>query len=86
MKLLTLNFLTCAVKTCKSSTASYPLQPKNCELVEDTIDASPKLILNILPRIDWAAMMLIASEVLPLLPILFPFTLLLFPQLPCHRG
>jgi multifunctional methyltransferase subunit TRM112 len=63
MKLLTLNFLTCAVKACKSSTASFPLHPKDCELVSDTIEANPKLVYNILPRLDWAALAIIASEV-----------------------
>jgi multifunctional methyltransferase subunit TRM112 len=63
MKLLTLNFLTCAVKACKSSSASFPLHPKECELVSDTIAPNPKLIYNILPRIDWQALVTTASEV-----------------------
>ncbi|KAH8596992.1 adoMet-dependent tRNA methyltransferase-like protein complex subunit Trm112 [Bisporella sp. PMI_857] len=69
MKLLTLNFLTCAVKTCKSSSASFPLHPKNCELVSDTLAPNPKLLANILPRLDWAALSTIALELnLPTLP------------------
>ncbi|TVY16413.1 Multifunctional methyltransferase subunit trm112 [Lachnellula arida] len=69
MKVLTLNFLTCAVKACKSSSASFPLHPKDCELVSDTIEANPALIYNVLPRVDWAALITTASELgFPTLP------------------
>jgi len=64
MKLLTLNFLSCAVKACKSTSTSFPLHPKDCELVSDTIEPNPKLIYNVLPRIDWVALTTTASEVL----------------------
>jgi multifunctional methyltransferase subunit TRM112 len=63
MKILTLNFLSCAVKACKSTSTSFPLHPKDCELVSDTIEANPKLIQNLLPRIDWNALTITASEV-----------------------
>jgi multifunctional methyltransferase subunit TRM112 len=63
MKVLTLNFLTCAVKACKSTSAAFPLHPKDCELVSDTLEANPKLLYNILPRIDWNALIITASEV-----------------------
>jgi hypothetical protein len=68
MKVLTLNFLTCAIKACKSSSASFPLHPKDCELVSDTLEANPSLIYNILPRVDWSALIVTASEVCPLPP------------------
>ncbi|KAJ5022669.1 hypothetical protein J3E73DRAFT_384901 [Bipolaris maydis] len=32
MKLLTLNFLTCAIKACKTNPASFPLHPRDAEL------------------------------------------------------
>jgi multifunctional methyltransferase subunit TRM112 len=67
MKILTLNFLTCAVKACKSSNQSFPLHPKDAELVQDTIELNPKLLVNILPRIDWNALVVTSSEVRPLL-------------------
>lgn len=70
MKVLTLNFLTCAVKACKSTTTSFPLHPKDCELVSDTIEINPKLLYNVLPRVDWAALTITAAEVCPF-PILF---------------
>ncbi|EMR90962.1 hypothetical protein BOTCAL_0182g00150 [Botryotinia calthae] len=69
MKLLTLNFLTCAVKACKSTSASFPLHPKECSLVSNDIPLNTALLLNILPRIDWKALCVIASELsFPALP------------------
>ncbi|KAL3418212.1 hypothetical protein PVAG01_09927 [Phlyctema vagabunda] len=69
MKVLTLNFLTCAVKACKSSSDSYPLHPRDCELVSDEIPSNNALITNILPRIDWKALNTTASELgFPALP------------------
>ena len=63
MKVLTLNFLTCAVKACKSSADSFPLHPKDAELVQDDIDINSQLILNVLPRIDWTALKTTSTEV-----------------------
>jgi multifunctional methyltransferase subunit TRM112 len=62
MKLLTLNFLTCARKACKSSTASFPLHPRGAtlELVETPLNAA--FLSNILPRLDWPALRTICSE------------------------
>ncbi|KOS18001.1 Protein trm-112 [Escovopsis weberi] len=69
MKVLSLNFLTCAAKACKSSSDSYPLHPKDAELVQDDIELNAEMLLNILPRLDWAALRTTSSE-------------LGFPQLP----
>lgn len=63
MKLLTLNFLTCARKTCKSSPAAFPLHPQEAELEQIELDLNPLFIKNILPRLDWAAMKTVANEV-----------------------
>lgn len=63
MKVLSLNFLTCAVKACKSSSDSYPLHPKNAELVQDDIEVNPELLVNVLPRLDWKALSTTAMEV-----------------------
>lgn len=63
MKVLSLNFLTCAVKACKSSSDSYPLHPKEAELVQDEIELNPEMLLNVLPRLDWAALRTTTSEV-----------------------
>ncbi|RKF64694.1 Multifunctional methyltransferase subunit trm112 [Erysiphe neolycopersici] len=70
MKVLTLNFLQCAVKACKSSATSFPLHPKDCELVTDSIAPNPKLLTNIIQRIDWKALEITATELG--FPISFP--------------
>ncbi|KAM4055941.1 hypothetical protein HRG_002866 [Hirsutella rhossiliensis] len=69
MKILTLNFLTCARKECKKSSASFPLHPKDAELVTDDAEVNCDLLVNVLPRLDWAALCTTACE-------------LGFPQLP----
>ena len=63
MKVLTLNFLTCAVKTCKASSDSFPLHPKDAELVSDDVELNPQLLVNLLPRIDWNALRTTSTEV-----------------------
>ncbi|KAH6648885.1 hypothetical protein BKA67DRAFT_523065 [Truncatella angustata] len=69
MKILSLNFLTCAVKACKSSSDSYPLHPKDAELVQDDIEVNAELLINLLPRIDWTALTTTATELgFPALP------------------
>lgn len=73
MILFTLNFLTCNVKTCKSSQASYPLHLKDIELASDEKEFNPQGILNWLPRLDWAALKIAATELgLPSLPESIP--------------
>ncbi|KAK5654822.1 hypothetical protein OQA88_6858 [Cercophora sp. LCS_1] len=69
MKLLTLNFLTCAVKNCKSSNDSFPLHPKDAELAKDEVELNPQLLVNVLPRIDWNALRTTSTELgFPTLP------------------
>ncbi|KAF2794041.1 Trm112p-domain-containing protein [Melanomma pulvis-pyrius CBS 109.77] len=69
MKLLTLNFLTCAIKTCKSSPASFPLHPRDAELEVVEADLNLAFLKNILPRLMWDELRVIASELgLPALP------------------
>ncbi|KAK0626849.1 Trm112p-domain-containing protein [Immersiella caudata] len=69
MKVLTLNFLSCAVKTCKSSSDSFPLHPKEAELAKDDVEINPQLLVNVLPRIDWAALRTTSTELgFPTLP------------------
>jgi multifunctional methyltransferase subunit TRM112 len=63
MKILSLNFLTCAVKACKTSSNSFPLHPKDAELVEDDIELNSQLLVNVLPRLDWPALRTNATEV-----------------------
>ncbi|KAG5938906.1 type I protein arginine N-methyltransferase Rmt1 [Claviceps pazoutovae] len=69
MKVLSLNFLTCAAKACKSSSDSYPLHPQDAELVQDKIELVPQMIINVLPRLDWAGLRTTSSELgFPALP------------------
>ncbi|KAF2242687.1 Trm112p-domain-containing protein [Trematosphaeria pertusa] len=70
MKLLTLNFLTCAIKTCKTSPASFPLHPRDCELeVVESESVNLPFLKNILPRLMWDELRVIADELgLPALP------------------
>lgn len=69
MKILSLNFLTCAVKTCRASSNSFPLHPKDAELVQDDVELNAQLLVNILPRIDWPALCTTATELgFPALP------------------
>lgn len=63
MKVLSINFLTCAVKTCKSSSASFPLHPKDAELAQDEVEVNPQFLINVLPRLDWSALKTTSTEV-----------------------
>jgi hypothetical protein len=63
MKLLTLNFLCCARKTCKTNPSAFPLHPKDAELEQIEAEINPLLIQNMLPRINWEALKTISSEV-----------------------
>lgn len=63
MKVITANFVTCAVKECKTSPASFPLRFQDAELVQQEIEFQPEFIRNIVPRIDWEALRTTASQV-----------------------
>ena len=63
MKILTVNFLTCAVKACKTSPLSYPLHFRDAELEQAELDFNPTFIQNILPRVDWEGLKVTAREV-----------------------
>ncbi|PKY03993.1 Trm112p-domain-containing protein [Aspergillus campestris IBT 28561] len=69
MKLFTANFLACAVKSCRTSPASFPLHFRDAELEQQELDFQPDFIRNILPRLDWDALQVIANELgFPKLP------------------
>jgi multifunctional methyltransferase subunit TRM112 len=63
MKLLTLNFLTCAIKTCKTQASSFPLHPKDSELEIIEADLNLPFLKNILPRLMWEELRVISKEV-----------------------
>jgi multifunctional methyltransferase subunit TRM112 len=62
MKLLTLNFLTCARKACKPNPESFPLQPKECTLEILETDFNLLFLTNILPRLEWPALVTFTTE------------------------
>ncbi|KAL2056697.1 hypothetical protein ABVK25_003091 [Lepraria finkii] len=62
MKVLTVNFLTCAVKACKTSPLSFPLHFQDAELEQSDIEYNPSFLRNILPRVDWEALKVTANE------------------------
>ncbi|TGZ84050.1 putative adoMet-dependent tRNA methyltransferase complex subunit Trm112 [Ascodesmis nigricans] len=62
MKILTTNYLACAVKTCKSEPAAFPLHFKDAELAREELELNPEFIKNVLPRIDWPALAQTAAE------------------------
>lgn len=63
MKLLTLNFLTCARKACKQTASAFPLHPKDAELESVEVDTNPTFLRNILPRLDWEVLKSMSQEV-----------------------
>jgi hypothetical protein len=63
MKLLTLNFLTCAIKTCKTNPLSFPLHPRDSELEIQEADVNLPFLKNILPRLMWEEIRVICREV-----------------------
>lgn len=64
MKVLSLNFVNCAAKACKTTSESFPLHPKDAELVQDEIELNAGMLINVLPRLDWAALRITSSEVI----------------------
>jgi hypothetical protein len=63
MKVITANFVTCAVKECKTSAASFPLHFHDAELEQQELDFQPEFIRNVLPRVDWDSLRITANEV-----------------------
>jgi hypothetical protein len=62
MKLLTHNFLNCAAKTCKASPDAFPLKFDQVELTSVEMDYNPQFLINVLPRVDWPALLQTAIE------------------------
>ena len=62
MKLLTVNFLTCAAKSCRSSPLSFPLHFKDAVVHRTEIAFNPLLLTNILPRLNWEALRTTTTE------------------------
>lgn len=62
MKLITTNFVKCAVKSCDSATGSFPLLFSGCELVQTSQEFNAEFITHMLERLDWEAMREVARD------------------------
>lgn len=65
MKFLTTNFLKCSVKACDTSNDNFPLQydGSKCELQkDDSIEFNAEFLMNIMDRVDWNAILAVASD------------------------
>ncbi|XHG05223.1 hypothetical protein AWENTII_008466 [Aspergillus wentii] len=62
MKVITANFMTCAVKGCKTSPTSFPLHFHDAELELQELDFQPQFIRNIISRIDWDGLQVTVNE------------------------
>lgn len=62
MKFLTTNFIRCAVKSCDGQENSFPLSYQEITLVQKEQKFNPLFIANMLDRIDWPAILKVASD------------------------
>lgn len=62
MKLLTSNFLTCAVKGCRGHADAYPLQFRDCTLQVTQLAFNPTFLRGIMPRIEWPALLAVCAD------------------------
>ena len=74
MKILTVNFLTCAVRACKTSPLSFPLHFQDAELEQSDMEYNVSFLWSVLPRIDWEALKVTAKEVCVLYKALIKLT------------
>lgn len=62
MKFLTTNFVQCAVKSCSKSADCFPLKYSDVVLQRQEVDFDPVYITNLLPKLDWPALVSTAKE------------------------
>ncbi|CAM9021167.1 unnamed protein product [Wickerhamomyces anomalus] len=62
MKFMTTNFVKCSIKTCDSTTDSFPLKYQNCSLVQEEQEFNPEFIVSILDRLEWDATLKVAQD------------------------
>lgn len=65
MKLLTTNFVQCAVKSCAKSGKAFPLRFSDCEWTNnaETHEYNPLFVVNIMSKVNWAAIIQVAQDV-----------------------
>lgn len=62
MKLLTTNFVQCAVQLCNALAEAFPLLYSETELAQEPQDFKPQFVAGILDRLDWNALLQVAAE------------------------
>ncbi|GMM34875.1 RNA methylation protein [Saccharomycopsis crataegensis] len=62
MKFLTTNFVRCPISKCDNSLKAFPLQYKNCELIQEELEFNPEFLANILDRLNWEAIIAVAGD------------------------
>lgn len=62
MKLLTTNFVRCAVKSCDGTEKSFPLKYEDCQLEMEDQKFNGAFIVAMLERIDWPALVSVARD------------------------
>lgn len=75
MKFVTTNFVTCPVKSCRSSMSSFPLKFSESKLVQKEFEYDQKFLLHLLKKLDWSAIHKVAvdlgnTEIPEFLPVL----------------
>jgi multifunctional methyltransferase subunit TRM112 len=63
VKLLTHNLLCCPAKACTGVSDAFPLEFTDAEVQEEKLECNNKLIINLIPRIDWEALLATAQKV-----------------------
>jgi multifunctional methyltransferase subunit TRM112 len=63
MKFLTTNFVQCAVHSCARSQHAFPLEYSSVEMVQQEVDFDPEFVANILPKLNWEALVDVAHQV-----------------------
>lgn len=65
MKLLTTNFVQCAVKSCAKSGKAFPLRYSECKWTNEseTQEYNPLFVVNIMSKINWEAIVQVAKDV-----------------------
>lgn len=63
MKLMTTNFVQCAVRSCSKTSDAFPLQYSEVQMVQQEVDFEPEFLLGLLPRLDWPNLVKVCEEV-----------------------
>lgn len=62
MKIITTNFVKCAVKSCDTSANSFPLMFSDCDMIESAQEYNADFIAHMIERLDWDALRAVAND------------------------